>query len=945
MRDTMIGSGRPLLADWKRYLSEVDFCPYVGPRPQTPGRDRGMLIGRAADLERINKAVVKSSLVVLDGNSGVGKSSLLQNGLYARLRKSGFGVLVSRKWTKDARDLDSAGAVDRYLAGCIRRTHEESGIEIPDPGLMSLDQVEAGAALCAVLDAAYRSTAAVLILDQFEELLRQNGAIAEKVVRWVITMGFRHRTRVVISLRADSVYRLDPLLRGVKPFSMDRVRLEEIQDEASIRAVITSRRPPDDAGESPGGADGQGTTRAPIAEEAVDGLMALWREHRPKLLDLQATLYALYFRAGASEIGPGDVDRLAADAWAYNPGRAEPDPFALGLRESIRLKIEHAEAASRKAGIDDYLLSGTLEIVRRLAPLLSSGDFKIPIHQFELARRALTRELRVLERALVEERTPLHAEGHASVRRAAAVSGEAVDALFAELLDTHDVLAARPGDIPLLAKLLGKIGSAGRALARRTTAGPMMQRTATATLLEEVRRVAFAIEWLESTEIIRKDPDGTLLLVHDRSGDAFTAWANAQDDEPAAALRQLTGARGEHYVWMEASQGVGNLDPESASFRVIANLNWRECRVSTRFRRVVFVNCDFSGSRFEQCTFEGVMFVNCLLDDANFEHCVVRGSNDQVRLERKLPAAEDGEGGKRRLAPSFTVEASKDEIGNFKPYLDEFESEPSQFFSDTSGVAAVPGTRPADHRGQLLAHFVTTASPAGAAVGDPDKVVPSTGGVTMVGGRLCFLTLYGCGSEHDGSFAFHHVSGGGLDIVEQYGGSIEVHDGAIRGISITRDNYGSVDLRASRGSPEVALTVHDSLVANVYFADDLTGSAAFQDSFVLMLINGSDNARFRVHIQNCRYQFLVNTDVPDGKEDSRELQPPEGLPYFDLIDGTHSRFRAPNRKSLAGDLEAMDYRLRPELFEESQRNGGPPAVSVLTHSPGASLHPQHAAEP
>ena len=76
------------------------------------------------------------------------------------------------------------------------------------------------------------------------------------------------------------------------------------------------------------------------------------------------------------------------------------------------------------------------------------------------------------------------------------------------------------------------------------SAGPMMSASPLLTLVEECRRCVFAIDWLVATEIVRRDPDGTLLLVHDRSGEALRSWADTEGSDPAYALRQLTGARG-----------------------------------------------------------------------------------------------------------------------------------------------------------------------------------------------------------------------------------------------------------------------------------------------------------------------------------------------------------------------------------------------------------------
>jgi hypothetical protein len=256
------------------------------------------------------------------------------------------------------------------------------------------------------------------------------------------------------------------------------------------------------------------------------------------------------------------------------------------------------------------------------------------------------------------------------------------------------------------------------------------------------------------------------------------------------------------------------------------------------------------------------------------------------------------------------------------PYSEFAASEGFSFFSDTSGVPAVPGGQQADHSGELLAHFdasVTTSNafPSARSGGSSVRVIkPTPGGVAMIGGRLCFLTLYRCKAEGKSPFALHHVSGGGFDIVEHNGGLIDIHDGAIRGISVTRDPEDSAGGTSSHVS--INVTVNDSLMVNTYFADHLAGAAKITNSVVLMLLNASDGEQFSVQIRDSRYQFLVNTNEPDGLEDSRDLG--DASRYFDLIPWTHSRFHARNRQPLAVDLEKMDYRARPELWEAHQRD-------------------------
>src|SRR5882724_6806566 len=329
----MLTRGRVTLREWREALELEEDSPYVGPRPQTSRDGERMLVGRDNDLERINEAVLDRSLVVLDGYSGVGKSSLLQNGLHQRLEEAGFAVLISRKWGAIPPDSDwSEAAVELYVADRIRKTHEEGPRGLPlrpsVGGITPTFQDLSGGDLCRKLDETYSESGAILILDQFEELLRHNRKFGERVVKWIINIGYRHRTQVMISIRTDSLHLLDPLLRGVKPFSMDRVSVEEIKDEEAIKKVIETRRDYADRSSSFG-----------PDPEAVDRLLDLWREHSAKLLDLQAILYVLYFRTQAGgettsrQMNGGaaaDRTRMSADDVAdlvLEAEKANLDPF------------------------------------------------------------------------------------------------------------------------------------------------------------------------------------------------------------------------------------------------------------------------------------------------------------------------------------------------------------------------------------------------------------------------------------------------------------------------------------------------------------------------------------------------------------------------------------------------------------------------------------------
>lgn len=925
---------------WEETLNDLlDDCPYIGPRPQTI-TDEGMLIGRDAEVLRVRRAVLNRKLVILHGYSGSGKTSLLQNGLFAALIQAGFNVFVSRSWPdfeerlKDS-NLTGKAKVETYITRGIEESVDDPATVFgPEKRLtgaakqmieaargLGLGRIASKGTLLRTLDDSFDGKA-VLVLDQFEELLRDQEDSAREIVEWIIWSGRRHRTKIIVSLRTDGLHYLDPLLRGVKPFSVDRVGIPELMDAESIQKVIETTR--------------KKSRSRRVDPKAVSRLMKLWDQDRPNLLHLQATLYALFFlsrdrrpKRGASAqplFTLQDVSALEGSTGAV---------FRSGLSESLRLKIEQAASAATKKRLDDYLVTGTREAVRRIAPFLSSRDFKVPVLQVDLANRVLARELAVLHRDIVAE---LHLTQEP---RPALAVREVVNTLFGELLE-KDILNSDFRDV---APAPGKHANEARdeetlpqsSLRSDVTSGPMMSKSAVETLFEELRRVAFAIEWLVATQIVRRDWDGVLTLVHDGSGAALRDWADADYDETRIALRQLTGARGEDYIWR--GREIGG-DKQT----VIANLTWRDCQITSNFRNVVFVNCDFRGSRFEECRFQGVTFVNCLLDDTNFENCRIFGEARLRRVKRQGPSGDSDSGsgtsgrghneivrGRARVAPSFLVKARPAEVAPFLRYLEtvqqtrsrsKLEAEtPSGFFSDTSGKAAIPGPPPSPHLADIFA-----LAGRGWKKGDgvTDNIPPARGGIAMLGGRVCFLTIYKCSSHEGGSFAFHHVSGDGIDLVEQLGGKVVIHDAAVRGISVSRDSR-----RSSSGhleeSPRIELRVHDSLVTHLYFSDELKGSVDFDNSVVFMLINASQNSSngFEVRLDDCRYQCLVNTHDPKKSPEHSSLEPE--TTYFHPLPGSHSRFDAVNRRAMANDLETMDYRSSPGEWEEQQRKRKSPA--------------------
>jgi hypothetical protein len=653
------------LEQWKKNFLDKDTCPWRGPKPMEPGDD-DLLVGRQDDRDRFAHEVLTHQLVILHGESGVGKSSLLNVGLVRDLTERGFQPIVCRNWTREA------GSPDRpedFVAAKVAAELRSLGVDIDAAAPQSMVEQ---------LNASYGELA-VLVLDQFEELIRHQRPFFKQAMDWVVELNGRYDIHVVISLRSEYVHRLKALNAQIRPFSMSTFELEALTAAEHIRDIMASGNPghfgstaslrTEDAVPDPAG--------LAITLEAIQLLLGEWNSMQETefrsadvgLLHLQGALYALHARAKpvGNAIRAEHVRQMIAAA-----ARRHRDIFTLGLIESVARKLDLCEEAcldeDPASSLDEFLIAGTREAVRRTAAHLSSGGFKLDREAWDLAQLALERELRILS-----EIEPSAAERAFRIIYGLGTTAGPTAAGAVDLLSvprTEAVTAARlrlpieeVQDSPLAE--LGIVMSPWEADPEGLSAGPMLGYPAPEVIVEELRRFAFALEWLTTSSLIRPTSpavDCTMLsLIHDGFGEALEDWADSEQTGPAAALVLLTGAQGDVFDWtLDDPEGCWPQFDGAGQDRTIVNLRWRNCRVTARFRHIVFANCDFRGTRFENCSFEGTVFINCLLDGATFGDCEVVGP-----VVSASAAAYDQEG-----MPSFRLTgldvSTRSELGQFR---------------------------------------------------------------------------------------------------------------------------------------------------------------------------------------------------------------------------------------------------------------------------------------
>lgn len=829
-------------------------CPWPGPRPLVMQSDARHYVKREDDAYRFVRGVMQHRLFVLSGDSGIGKSSLISNELIPSLEAAGYEVFVCREWSRGQQIEVKGIDADRFIQSKLASNY---------PSVTSSD------ALIDQLEGRF-GDACVLVFDQFEEVIRGSPQLFAALIDWITHTNKNSRLRVVISLRQEYTPRLKPIESAAVPFSLGRLDLEPITDVAHIEKVI------DKGGRS-------------ISKRAKDEILKQWKQlhlwEGIGLLHLQATLYALHAYAAKPTIEYADIrafiDR-SSDA-ASTESRATPINsaarlFRLGLLKSAERKLRLCEQACIDAKIDNTLTIGTKFAALRMMPHLSSGGYKLDRETWELAALALEREFgqllsvsskptsdddiskdsaraafRVLEAAASAAVPGASSLGSSQARTASEVGdllGYPRERVAAEcnvrLTPTPQSSNAQADGLDYAPWVFDP---------HDVSAGPMLGMQRGEILIEELRRVVFAQKWFEKSWLVRSTPreKGTVFsLTHDGFATAVEDIGAHVDTEPADGFYLLTAAKGRVFTW-----GLSR----ELNDRTWINLRWRDCQVTAIFCRVVFVNCDFTGTRFVGCSFEGVTFVNCILDNACFDNCTVIGETSaSVRKSKK----NDG-------MPSFMIEGAEDDsILSLARYRQAkgVSSVGSRVFSRTSGISALPA---------LASHHASNTWRR------------ETGGLAMYGGRLASLIVKGGAFRDGGTIALNYVAGSALDIVETRGCSVSVVSSAIRGLTLTRP------LRA-KGSSTVKVNAVDSLIANCWFGGGLSGDAVFKECKVYHLQSLSD---------------ALKIELPVHSKDKRRSTAAVGA--FDASGRAIDSDPAP--PMTAGEAERMDYRSDPARRE------------------------------
>ena len=883
---------------WRERFDELDYCPWPGPRPLRKGDPEAWLVGRHETRQEFRRTMHPHRLVLLYGLSGVGKTSLLRAGLIPDLERNGSTVHFADKWgggyTTD---------VGTFLAEKLRLGTDAGAFED--------------------LDSTFKDKG-VIVLDQFEELVRYRPDTASKVIDFILDLNRRLSIKIVVSFRSEYLHELAQLGHRAVLYSSVEYALSEVDDSAAEKALLSGNK----------------VTPESIDVETARTLAENWqaaREHarqeaapddpfgRVGLLHLQAMIYALYFANGGqpltsvSVLGPGSPEERQAG----EPGRgADAGAFRVALQRAVDFKLIHCEQAARElVGAD--LVDGSLTVGARWALArsvghLSSAGYKLIRGAHELATLAMGVDYESLRDGLARNHSPLTHEQEQALFEAvfaAAHVGEPTDDAEAmtsgDLLDVgRDVLATRADELDNTARQPQDCWSFriddGEATSfvndpGEVTCGPMMGLTAADVLMEEFRRFAFALVWLDASALVRvtRPMGGAAMvsLIHDGFGPALVRWTERVGGRPEGPLSAITAPRGASFMWAPGPALISEARPPTLSGdedgpRLLVNLRWVGGSVQADFDRVAFVNCDLRGSAFLACRFSGVTFVNCLLDGAIFSDCIFAGEQADVSHQA----------GWSEVEPDFVIPAPMSLVESHARQRRGLERPwQAALLSPLSGAPAVP------FRGEPSAQMVRFA--------DKDRPTEQRrllvrfdpGGVAIYGGRISTLVMRNCYFDEGGGLSLRHTTGSGLELVEvrDSPGRLEIFGSAVRHISVSprvgESARARIDVRASQ-----------SALAQIWVGPRLTGTFAVTDSRLVHAWNGSPANGLEPGVDfyvagDSVYHGLLDVTVKGGAPIGSGLQREDGAELW--------------TQGFGDQLHRMDYRRNPAQLHHHQPAG------------------------
>jgi conflict system STAND superfamily ATPase/pentapeptide repeat protein len=619
----------------------ISDISWRGPRPLTPA---DTLKGRDNDLENLVNKARNFDVLEITAASGVGKSSFIAAGLVPRLDKAGFQILpqdVALTWSSVLKKYDAktGGGVDaetlyRFCLGWPAPDEDPSSLEEHFEGLKKVGRP-------------------VVVLDQFEELIRYRQRLGADLLGFIGRTASEHRVTHIVAARSEYRDRFRPMEDACDSFF--HWPLPEIDRKDSVEEIITE--PVTAAGLA-------------IEQEATELLGAGWVAARDEnasdlggsvvgadvgLLHLQGVLWLFKRWLENSGQVPADASEITADhvlsfAETYD-GRSgdeiAPRLYHRALVEYVRVICDGLHDAN--TDVEQWMearRSGEIQWTNgpRLMMAKSAHLFSVLGYKVAQSRSGM------FQTVLAEDMEPSTAR---EVAASAAVSRSG---------DWLTETAHKHGE-----------GIQPRGFAIEWSGERVLEE------LLAAATQAWASASLAGANILRRfaeaDED-VYELVHDGMGLALQEWAREELLNPRSVLGVITQRAGESLhlplvpnTFRDSSDLDGQGDrrnvPEywdgfasidKAGTVTVHGLGWDASLITSRiadavidgwtltgalFTRdtgsemsnVVFRNCNFAGAAFRNVTMSNVRFETCHLHGASLSDCTL----DDVQFVQSGP--------------------------------------------------------------------------------------------------------------------------------------------------------------------------------------------------------------------------------------------------------------------------------------------------------------------
>jgi uncharacterized protein YjbI with pentapeptide repeats len=607
---------------------EIDRIKWRGPRPLSVG---DALRGRDAELRTLVEKAPNFDVLEITAPSGYGKSSFIAAGLTRELELLGARVYPHRlgwSWADvlTRYDEQAAGPADGELLYRL---------------CLGWPVAEDPRSLSERFDELRRTGRPVVVLDQFEEVIRYRKRLGEALLRFIGRTATRLRITHIVAARSEYRDQLRPMEAECDSFF--HLSLAEIDGEQAVDEII--RAP----------LEGTGIT---IELKAVALLRGWWLASRQGagapaagtvvgrpdvgLLHLQGTLWLfkqwlLAQAPDGSEISVDDVERFAT-AYVH-----AADDLA-GPRLYDRALVEYVDAQCADMHLPDpsgHWSQGAASGRRawgngpRLMMARSAHLFSVLGYKVAQSRSGM------FQTVLAEDLEPSVAR---AVPLAAARAGNDLATTAAQIVEVHGAEAVKGKGLA--------VGWPSELVLHELLAAAVHAWEAVAGEANILRRFV-------------QQGDDVYELVHDGMGHALQEWAAEELLKPRSLVGVITPRTGKSFsltlepatflspgkeitspdwdgIVTEVEDGnVTEVEDGSGQVR-ISGIGWDASVITSEFRDVVLEGWTVTGALFlhspedpevrmrnivfRHCDLKGALFRNVKMDNVRFESCTLHGA-------------------------------------------------------------------------------------------------------------------------------------------------------------------------------------------------------------------------------------------------------------------------------------------------------------------------------